>query len=462
MDMGRIPREQVEGLVISALRRPGSTVGAIEACSGRGYSGDGSQAAHRDMAVWHRKGDVDAHVANELRLHPDAWGPKRTSNEFNEIMARVVLKLKKKGIIADLGGSGGHSVLRLAADPGGYVGMSTTEVAPGGDSQGDLKGKFLAILSKGRKDNTYKFALARAILDHCAESRGGAPVLEIPYEYLADKFLSYYWYQECKFRIKQDFHPDRDPMVLHIIRDVFGGGAPGDFKPLDEENKIKARGQILKKVFGEERKKTSHVVPKFQKIPVGRTSRNFPVFYAHSDREQRITLRPEAYEFLVNNHAILSRVVLAEWAKFLERANKTLPMLVSKIEHVDSRRGSLAAFLREYRDHFDSCFYCGNTLESGYTDVDHFIPWSYIFSDDAWNMVLACRKCNCNKSDSLAQEEFLDDLIRRNKGYSGSIRALYSSLDQIDTKRGWDREIRGQYENCKDYGFGMWPGPRAV
>ena len=44
------------------------------------------------------------------------------------------------------------------------------------------------------------------------------------------------------------------------------------------------------------------------------------------------------FEFFKNNPRILSMAVLSEWAKFLERINKSLPMLVAKIEQDEMQR----------------------------------------------------------------------------------------------------------------------------
>lgn len=84
-----------------------------------------------------------------------------------------------------------------------------------------MKVNFLQIISRGVKDNTYKFALAKFLLDFSNQS-----CLEkdenITYKEIAKKFLEYYWYQECKYKLKQDFKIQRTPVVLSIIRQYCG------------------------------------------------------------------------------------------------------------------------------------------------------------------------------------------------------------------------------------------------
>ncbi len=110
-----------------------------------------------------------------------------------------------------------------------------------------MRQAFLSILTKGVKDNTYKFALARAILDHCRESNGMKYSLEIPYEQLSKKFLQHYWHQECRFKIKQDFHTKSTPKVVQVIRDVFGKNTPGSFAIVKSESSCNFLRSFLRK-----------------------------------------------------------------------------------------------------------------------------------------------------------------------------------------------------------------------
>ena len=309
---------------------------------------------------------------------------------------------------------------------------------------------FYTILTKGRKDNTYKFALARYILDYSTRPTGS---LEVPYSDIASAFLKYYWHQECKFKIKQNFQNNRPPSVIRIIREVFGTRyIPTSFRNMEKKSGSKiqtAEKKILAKVFGNAKTKTSLVIPRFHNLRGDYN--NLSLFYDYDDSEQMIYFRPGALEFFRKNYSVLSKLVILEWAKFLEKTN-TLPKLVAKIESVEKRHGSLTKYVNIYKD-CDHCFYCNTRLEKGLIHVDHFIPWSYIFDDNAWNLVLSCQRCNLKKSDALAQQEFLKELILRNKTCYDKISILRNSLDSIDYGNGWQRELWNNYSNCKNYGF---------
>ena len=79
----------------------------------------------------------------------------------------------------------------------------------------DLRARFNSIMTKGAKTNTYKFALAKFMLEYTdkftesqllnmAENNQPATV---DYSDTAMEFLRYYWHQECKYRIRQNSDP---------------------------------------------------------------------------------------------------------------------------------------------------------------------------------------------------------------------------------------------------------------
>lgn len=149
------------------------------------------------------------------------------------------------------------------------------------------------------------------------------------------------------------------------------------------------------------------------------------------------------------------KAIILEWAKFLEKINRGLPMLIAKIEKEESQRGSLEGPYKTLRKYFDTCFYCDSPLSLDRNDVhvDHFIPWSYIFEDEIWNLVLACENCNLRKNSSLYPVEFVEKIINRNMQYCNKIEGLEKSLLRLDTEREWKKVVNRHYQNCKDYGF---------
>lgn len=69
--------------------------------------------------------------------------------------------------------------------------------------------------------------------------------------------------------------------------------------------------------------------------------------------------------------------------------------------------------------------------------------------------MLSCSRCNIKKSDALAREEFLEKLISRNSLYSEKYYELKKSLNDLDSGKGWEPEMRHNYEYCMGYGFSV-------
>jgi len=319
----------------------------------------------------------------------------------------------------------------------------------------ELRNYFISILTKGSKSNTYKFALARFLLEYSDKQDLGSIKNKInnnekeivSFSKIAEKFLKYYWHQECKYRIRQNYDPNNHPSVVKVIREVFGEKyIPGYFSSMPREKKENAEEKIRERVFGMGYR--SQVVPRFQKLK-GQPDRH--PFYEWDISSGHLEIKPEALSFFHRNYTILTKAVFFEWSKFLEKIN-TLPRLIAKVQSEEVRRRSLTSYQSVFQDQTD-CFYCNRELDERQTHVDHFIPWSYIFEDEPWNLVLACQQCNLRKSDSLAGLNFRNNLINRNRDYQKEIPELRKSLLSLDADNNWVPVIKHHYNNCKEYGF---------
>ncbi len=458
-----IPREDISRAILYVLRQDGKTIGSLSKKHSKIHDNNSQVAREELLPAWHKLEEIRLSVAKMLRIDPSLYGPYKVSNTFYIRMRQELDKLEKKGMLVRWKGTKNQHAFKLVQKSGLNItkpGMTPLEdivTTPAQTEVTDEKMKriFVSIMASGKKDNTYKFALAKILLDYCKNTMSADKTAQkIPYRYLAKEFLRHYWHQEYVFKMKQDFKITKSPLVIQSIREVFKNRPPPNFDLLDKQDIEAATEKILKTVFGHARKGTSMVVPRFQNIPGSGGNEEHRIFYEYSDDAQAIQLSSHAFNFFKNNHAILSGYLLSEWAKFLEKTNSSMPRLVEKIGIPNKKRGSLAEFRNIYSEHTDCCFYCGNRLETDFTQVDHFIPWSYIFDDDAWNLVLACSDCNCKKSDCIPQADFKSELIKRNNTYRETIPKLQLSLKQLNMGRGWELEIENHYDTCIQYGFG--------
>lgn len=158
-----------------------------------------------------------------------------------------------------------------------------------------------------------------------------------------------------------------------------------------------------------------HVKKVGKKYVIGATYSDFNgTIYSFNVKEEVLKLHKEYYIFFQTHKRMLVNITNYQLALFLEKFNdeEKVTKLLSKVEIV-SQRQSLAQFSQMlYSAGVHQCFYCGKSLETSH--VDHFIPWSYMQSDDLWNFVLACVTCNTKKSNKIAAASYLDALLDRN------------------------------------------------
>lgn len=305
----------------------------------------------------------------------------------------------------------------------------------------DLEQLFINIISKGKKDNTYKFALTKYLLDisKCSQSKKN---ILISYENISEAFLKYYWVQECKYKIKQDFKLNSQPVVITIIQKH----CTKDYISTSYDKYFKNRQQMKQEIIQEiETNCLRDVIPRLQ-------PKNSNKFYSHQHAiskngkkfnmpiktDRYIMLNAEAVIFFKENYDLLHKSLILEWAKFLEKTNFT-PRLIAKIENLgEHKRSSLTKYKKILKDIDNNCFYCNENLDNETIHIDHFIPWSYIFDDDIWNLVLSCSTCNLKKSDYLATEECLLKIEKRNA---------------INNFKSINQDIDEYYYNCKKAGF---------
>lgn len=74
------------------------------------------------------------------------------------------------------------------------------------------------IVSRGLNTNSYKFALWRALARLAPDTDHKSP--QISKRDLSPLFLEYYWPLETKYHIRQSIDPDKDPIVMKLIRQL--------------------------------------------------------------------------------------------------------------------------------------------------------------------------------------------------------------------------------------------------
>ena len=247
---------------------------------------------------------------------------------------------------------------------------------------------------RSSKTSTLKFAVARAILDEVRGVASEGEVL-IPRRQLALRLVSYYWYQVRKFRLRQAAAEIQEPNVVRRLR-AMPDAIDTKWNPLRPEIEEVAKF-VAEEGFRE-------VIPRFH---TGLENRIFETRSGGS-----ILVTTEQRGFIDAFEPLIMRSVLGGWAAQVEQYNLT-PRVLAKVSFHGHRRTSVSKWARPLREIDDTCFYCRKASPAS-PHVDHVIPWSFLFEDPLWNLVLACDQCNVNKRDRIPAPQFMRRLCERN------------------------------------------------
>lgn len=292
--------------------------------------------------------------------------------------------------------------------------------------------------SQSRNTTSYKFGLIRALLENLynVDSKLG-----LCFDSIFWSFACLYWNLVIQQGLRQMGGEKRAAIesVLEDFRATHGIPREIGFYSISPDLQLRivaeVKKQVKRYVFG---------------AVWGDTK---GTFYEFDVEKEYLRINPPVYHLMQKYQEVLYRLNSYEFAKYLQKVNPpdTHGDLIQKVENI-TRRSSLV----EYRSmlEFNSarqCFYCGAELSGGRTttEVDHFIPWSFVHNDNLWNFVLACRTCNNSKRDHLAAPMFLEHLVVRNE----SLRRISQSPVIVEMTNYSDAKLIDLYQYAQNNGY---------
>lgn len=265
---------------------------------------------------------------------------------------------------------------------------------------------FRNIIYEGHKDNTYKFAFARFLLEYCsdhdpAETRVG-------FSCIARYFFKYYWPQACRADIRHSSHR-RKPEIISILEEEFGGHGReetyGEIRHLRPEKVRRCLDGIRNTVF-------HNVTWRFQKVKF-KSAVEARVFFDYKiDRhindnrktvnlDYGINLNPRAMEFLRKNNAVLLKEVIHEWSRFLVKMNIHVRIIPAREDNrVQTNMSPKYGWITS--PFSGTCMHCGDPLNDWTeTHVDHARYLDDSPRGDMWGISLACQVCHLKRRNML-------------------------------------------------------------
>ncbi|MBP3953645.1 HNH endonuclease domain-containing protein [Bacillus suaedae] len=257
--------------------------------------------------------------------------------------------------------------------------------------------------NKSSKSSTYKYALVKSLVENLYLVNED---FELTYYQLAYSFTKIYWNLVVTHKLEKQ-NQGKNARVVTIIKEAQTTyGIPNEFSfdKIADEIQIK----IVSKV------KTTMKENVYGAL-YGDTR---GCFYAFDHKREYFKINPAVHVFMLNYQRLVVNLTNYHMAAMIEQLNEvpSINYLLGKVESI-ARRSSLRPFEKLLLHHFEaSCFYCNRSLsdKKRETHVDHFIPWSFVQSDQIWNLVLSCNRCNSSKSDKLPKREYLEFIIDRN------------------------------------------------
>lgn len=261
----------------------------------------------------------------------------------------------------------------------------------------------IVLSSKSVKSSTYKYALIKSIIEGLYQVNDQ---FELTYDQLAYSFTKIYWNLIVHHQLIHQNRGKTARVVTIIKEEQTKNGIPPEmiFDKIDEALQVKlvskVKSTMKENVYG---------------ALYGDTRGNF---YAFDHKQEVLRLNPAVHSFMLNYQRLIVNLTNYHMAKMIEELNDvpSINYLLGKVESI-ARRSSLRPFEKVLLHYFNAhCFYCNKSLTGikRETHVDHFIPWSFVQSDNIWNLVLSCNRCNSSKSDKLPERSYLEYIIERN------------------------------------------------
>lgn len=134
-----------------------------------------------------------------------------------------------------------------------------------------------------------------------------------------------------------------------------------------------------------------------------------------------LVFNPLYLGYLKQNLTVLRSFTYQHLAEYMEKHNRLMPAIVSKLYEVEEQRNNL----KTQHSYFESyirergplqCIYNKELFEgdSNYA-LDHFIPWSFVHHDMIWNLTPIDQSSNSSKSNNLPSLDFIEPLCQQHQ-----------------------------------------------
>lgn len=277
----------------------------------------------------------------------------------------------------------------------------------------NLRGKLMHIFD--RTTECYKLFWFKAILEKVEEGRSS-----ISFEEIVDDMISSAWYMVSEYHLSLGPNDGLEKLIETLQ-------PSSNLKPSEEKKKLLAYlkssdDSALKK----EKMRLIRFVPYCILSPFfpsltrldkysGRTAvsiinDNDDTIYRFSEYkglETLITIRDDWIEYMRENCTLLKSWVDYNLINYLQKRNPSVPGIPNKLSAPEKR--NLLDVSRYWKEIIKieplREIYFSTPLTPGDISIDHFVPFSYVSSDEFWNLSPTTKSINSSKGNNLPSWE---------------------------------------------------------
>lgn len=279
---------------------------------------------------------------------------------------------------------------------------------------------FKKVIRECEYSNTYKMAWSKAIIELSNKYFDNTnEYIELSLFDIAKKMFKYYWDQTIFFNLFQSA-PNQPPIILTEVKRIIAlyKNKIIEFKPIVFEKAFSYFDDNIKKEYDKSIKKCIsnikvNVMPFFLNLNSIKYN-----FYQIDNLNNKIIIKGTFLKELYDNQEDLFDLINYRWSMMLENYN-SCPRIAKKVRIMDEQkieRKSLKIFDKflDLENEKHVCFICGKEINEQELSRDHVIPWSYMYSDDLWNIVYVHKNCNSSKSNITPSLHTINNLKERN------------------------------------------------
>lgn len=259
-----------------------------------------------------------------------------------------------------------------------------------------------ALSNQSAKTTSYKFGFLRAILENLYQTD---VEFKISYSQLAHSLAKLYWNLVVEYEYQQG-HRSQIVTILLTMKETYNIPSKVSYEVITPVTQAVIEKEIITKIL--------------KKYVVGALFEDTnQLLYSFSKKAGFIQFSDASLHFLRKYQTTIFKLTTYELTKYIQIQNPLMDqqILIENIENI-TKRSSLLQFQKELVSLTGAnCFYTDLPLHSNKRNiaVDHFIPWSFIHSDDIWNLVLTSQSLNSKKGSKLPEKIYIDKLHERNE-----------------------------------------------